>query len=102
MNTQDSAKNDESFSALPVEPTLPAAINRRSFIVRNAVIGAAAVMTGKTWTREARPAQAQKTASAPQMGSKLSPDPDIVRQSKGPVMTVLDQFYKVGPGPSSS
>ena len=25
-----------------------------------------------------------------------------MKQSKGPVMTVLDEFYKVGPGPSSS
>jgi L-serine dehydratase len=26
----------------------------------------------------------------------------VVKRSKGPVMTVLDEFYKVGPGPSSS
>ena len=32
----------------------------------------------------------------------LSPDLDVVKKSKGPVMTVLDEFYKVGPGPSSS
>jgi len=45
MKSQESAKNDESFTALPVEPTPSSTINRRSFIVRNAVIGAAAVMT---------------------------------------------------------
>ena len=32
----------------------------------------------------------------------MSPDLDVVARSKGPVMTVLDEFYKVGPGPSSS
>ena len=32
----------------------------------------------------------------------LSPDLDVVKKAKGPVMTVLDEFYKVGPGPSSS
>jgi L-serine dehydratase len=32
----------------------------------------------------------------------LSPDLEVVKKSKGPVMTVLDEFYKVGPGPSSS
>src|SRR4029079_5762230 len=32
----------------------------------------------------------------------LSPDLDVVKKSKGPVMTTLDEFYKVGPGPSSS
>jgi L-serine dehydratase len=70
--------------------------------MRNAVIGAAAVMTGKAWTPEARAAQAEKEAAEPKLGSKLSPDLDVVKRSKGPVMTVLDEFYKVGPGPSSS
>src|SRR6187551_2984577 len=32
----------------------------------------------------------------------ISPDLDVVKKSKGPVMTVLEEFYKVGPGPSSS
>jgi L-serine dehydratase len=32
----------------------------------------------------------------------MSPDLNVVKKSKGPVMTVLDEFYKVGPGPSSS
>src|SRR4051812_214157 len=102
MNKNKSAENDESFSALPVEPTPPSTTNRRSFIVRNAVIGAAAVMTGRTWTPEARAAQAEKEAAAPKMGSKISPDLDVVKKSKGPIMTVVEEFYKVGPGPSSS
>src|SRR4029079_12960422 len=32
----------------------------------------------------------------------MSRDLDVVKRSKGPVMTLLDEFYKVGPGPSSS
>jgi L-serine dehydratase len=32
----------------------------------------------------------------------MSQDLDVVARSKGPVMTVLEEFYKVGPGPSSS
>ena len=32
----------------------------------------------------------------------LSADLDVVKRSKGPVLTVLEEFYKVGPGPSSS
>ena len=32
----------------------------------------------------------------------MSPELDVVKKSKGPVMTTLDEFYKVGPGPSSS
>ena len=83
--------------------------------MRHAAIGAAAVMTGTTWTPEARAQQAATEAAAQQaakaaaggdaglkMSSALSPDLDVVKKSKGPVMTVVDEFYKVGPGPSSS
>ena len=51
---------------------------------------------------EARAKQAAKEAAAPKMGATLSPDLNVVKQSKGPVMTLADEFYKVGPGPSSS
>jgi L-serine dehydratase len=107
MNTPASVKHDESFPALPEESTMPSNINRRSFIMRNAVIGAAAVMTGKTWTPEARAAQAEKEAATrsslpPLDSSSMSQDLDVVKKSKGPVMIILEEFYKVGPGPSSS
>src|SRR6476660_8565429 len=46
--------------------------------------------------------QAAKEAAAPKMGAMLSPHLNVVKQSKGPVMTLADEFYKVGPGPSSS
>jgi L-serine dehydratase len=87
---------------LPEESANASTINRRSFLMRNAVIGAAAVMTGRTWTPEARAAQAAKEAGAPKLGATMSPDLNVVKQSKGPVMTVVEEFYKVGPGPSSS
>jgi len=83
--------------------------------MRHAAIGAAAVMTGTTWTPEARAQQAATEAAAQQakqeaakdasglkMSGTLSPDLDVVKASKRPVMTVADEFYKVGPGPSSS
>lgn len=54
------------------------------------------------WMSEARAKQAAKEAAAPKMGATLSPDLNVVKQSKGPVMTLADEFYKVGPGPSSS
>src|SRR5712672_3145025 len=106
MNTAQTRKNnDELMPELPEESAIPSNINRRSFIMRNAVIGAAAVMTGRTWTPEARAAQAAKEArpSLPPLDStSMSPDLQVVKNSKGPVMTVVDEFYKVGPGPSSS
>src|SRR5690349_1600700 len=83
------------------DPTLPSHIDRRSFLMRNAVIGAAAVMTGTTWTPEARAAQAAKESGA-KLGATMSDKLNVVAKSKGPVMTILEEFYKVGPGPSSS
>jgi L-serine dehydratase len=106
MNTAQTRKNDDELIAeLPKESAIPSNINRRSFIMRNAVIGAAAAMTGRTWTPEARAAQAAKEArpSLPPLDStSMSSDLNVVKQSKGPIMTVVDEFYKVGPGPSSS
>ncbi len=92
-----------SISPTPdAEPAIPEGIDRRTFLIRNAVIGAAAVMTGAKWSTEARASQAAKEAAAPKLGATLSPDLDVVKRSKGPVMTILEEFYKVGPGPSSS
>jgi L-serine dehydratase len=107
MSTSSSDKNDNPFPELPRESTLSENIDRRAFIIRNAVIGAAAAMTGTIWTSEARAAQAAKEAGEksplpPLDSTSMSQDLDVVKRSKGPVMTVLDEFYKVGPGPSSS
>jgi L-serine dehydratase len=101
MSTPTSS-HDELFQVSPAESTVPPEIDRRSFLMRNAVIGASAAMTGATWTSEARAQQAAKEAGPPKLGATLSPDLDVVKRSKGPVMTVLEEFYKVGPGPSSS
>ena len=80
----------------------PAGIDRRSFMMRSAMIGAVAVLSGsKAATAKET---ADQAASAPPFTPrvKLSPDLDVVKKSKGPVMTTLEEFYKVGPGPSSS
>ena len=107
MSTPAGAKEDGPFPALPEESAIRSTINRRSFIMRNAVIGAAAVMTGRVWTPEARAQQAEKEAAArpplpPLDSTSMSQDLDVVKRSNGPVMTVIEEFYKVGPGPSSS
>jgi L-serine dehydratase len=97
---------DNALQSSAEEPTIPPGVDRRSFIMRNAVIGATAVMTGKIWTPEARAQQAAKEATKEaaqaKLGSAMSPDLEVVKKSKGPIMTVLEEFYKVGPGPSSS
>ncbi len=101
-NPRDNVDHDELFPIPPDLSGLAPEVNRRAFMMRNAAIGAAAVMTGVAWTAKARAAQAAAEAVAPPAGLALSPDLNIVKQAKGPVITVLDEFYKVGPGPSSS
>jgi L-serine dehydratase len=109
------SSKDDPFPALPESLDVPPGMDRRAFLTRHAAIGAAAVMTGTTWSPEARAQQAATEAAAQQtakntaggdaglkMSSALSPDLDVVKASKGPVMTLVDEFYKVGPGPSSS
>jgi L-serine dehydratase len=88
---------------LPIESEIaaiqsPADVDRRTFLMRSAVIGAAAVMTGRVVSAAEQTAR----ATAPPPNVPLSPDLDVVKKSKGPIMTTLDEFYKVGPGPSSS
>jgi L-serine dehydratase len=78
---------------------IPAGVDRRKFLMRSALISAAAVITG-------RPVASQDRADRLQEGypptPPLSPALQVVKDEKGPVMTTLDEFYKVGPGPSSS
>jgi L-serine dehydratase len=81
-----------------IAPAAPEGVDRRTFLMRSAVIGAAAIITGRAMSAEEQAARA--TAEAPKV--PLSPDLEVVKKSKGPVMTTLDEFYKVGPGPSSS
>jgi L-serine dehydratase len=102
-----SPANDDNLFPSPMESSIPPNVDRRSFLMRNAVIGAAAAMTGTVWTPEARAQQAAKEATGkrplpPLDSTSMSSDLDVVKRSKGPVMTVLEEFYKVGPGPSSS
>jgi L-serine dehydratase len=77
-------------------------MDRRVFMMRTAVIGAATVITGCSSPSES-PATAGAPPAAPMLPTgQVSPELEVVKKSKGPVMTLLDEFYKVGPGPSSS
>src|SRR5271170_215317 len=82
---------------------IPIGVDRRTFLMRSAVVGAAAVIVGTPISAQER---TERSTAAPPKGppggTKVSPDLNVVKESKGPVMTTLDEFYKVGPGPSSS
>jgi L-serine dehydratase len=54
MSKKSSDENDNLFPEFSAELNLPENIDRRTFLIRNAVIGAAAAMTGTVWTIKAR------------------------------------------------
>ena len=106
-NFRDELSSTERFRAVvPEDPLadtspvisreIPPGVDRRTFMMRGAVVAATAVITGRTISAQEQ--VARSTASAP----ALDPNLNVVQKGKGPVMTTIDEFYKVGPGPSSS
>ena len=81
-----------------VSQKVPDGVDRRAFLMRSALIGATAIILDRPISPELRAARLAGTPPVPQ----LSPSLNVVKEQKGPVMTTLDEFYKVGPGPSSS
>ena len=81
-----------------VSQNVPDGVDRRTFLMRSSLIGATAVIAGEAVSAQDRASRSIGTPPEP----KLSPALNVVKQQKGPVMTTLDEFYKVGPGPSSS
>jgi L-serine dehydratase len=82
---------------------VPDGVDRRAFMMRSALVGAMSVITGCSPSNNAeKTAAAPPPAAPPVPDVKLSPDLNVVKKAKGPVMTTLEEFYKVGPGPSSS
>jgi L-serine dehydratase len=77
---------------------VPDGVDRRAFLMRSSLIGATAIMLDRPVSAQQR---ADRLAATPPV-PPLSPTLNVVKEEKGPVMTTLDEFYKVGPGPSSS
>jgi L-serine dehydratase len=84
----------------PPKTETSVALSRRAFGHAVLAASAGAILTG--CSTEKTP----ETASAPPPEAPappaLSPDLAVVQSSKGPIMTTLEEFYKMGPGPSSS
>jgi L-serine dehydratase len=104
-----STKSDDQDTPILPDPNLmpletPTGVDRRAFLMRSALVGSVAVLNGcKPATPEAGAPTATPPAPAPVSPAvPLSAELNVVKKSKGPVMTTIDEFYKVGPGPSSS
>jgi L-serine dehydratase len=85
-----------------ISQQIPPDVDRRTFLMRSAVIGATAVITGCNLSDQERTQRAAASPQAKGEAPPLDPNLEVVKKEKGPVMTTLDEFYKVGPGPSSS
>jgi len=103
MSKREDVKDDDRD---PLDPSaqmpseIPAGLDRRKFIMRSAVISAAAVMNGCTRaeTEKNAPPPAAAPASAPAAPAvPLAADLNVVKKGSGPVLTTVDEFYKVGP-----
>jgi len=93
-------KGCESCGPAPRKNETPAAFSRREFGHAILAASASALLTGCSSQKNAEPADG--SAPAAPTPPALSPDLAVVQTSKGPIMTSLDEFYKIGPGPSSS
>src|SRR4051812_24309772 len=82
-----------------VSQDVPPGVDRRSFLIRSAVVGAAAIMTGRSVSAADRTYEAVKSMPP---ALRLTRGLHVHRSIKGPIMITSDEFYKVGPGPSSS
>ena len=103
MSSDKGHDEDALVPDIEVDPkVVPAGVDRRTFVMRSAVLGAAAVLTGCSAPSKDQAAVPAAAPPPPSPAAQLNPELDVVKKAKGPVMTVIDEFYKVGPGPSSS
>jgi L-serine dehydratase len=101
-------EKDHERTALPeFEPIeVPGGVDRRAFMMRSAMVGAVSVLSGCSPSTPEQTAATAATATPPPQPAAAAPplakSLDVVKRAKGPVMTTIDEFYKIGPGPSSS
>jgi L-serine dehydratase len=101
--TPEGPRTPQLPDVLPESPELPAGIDRRAFMMRSALVGAVSVISGCSAPTPQQQAAAPAPVAPPMPAAPpLADDLDVVKRTKGPVMTTVDEFYKVGPGPSSS
>src|SRR6476660_1690292 len=91
-----------SCGPTPRKNGTPVALSRREFGHAVLAASASALLTGCS-SQKNKNAEAGDGSSPQEVAPvPLSPDLAVVKTSKGPIMTALDEFYKIGPGPSSS
>src|SRR5215471_2128152 len=88
---------------VPSTDAAPVSLTRRDFGISALVASAGALLAGCSKSQPAEQASQPSATPAPSgQAVTLSPELEVVKESKGPIMTTLEEFYKIGPGPSSS
>ena len=87
-------------SSTSTKPKAGSEVTRRQFGASILGASTAALLAGCTSKKssETETAGPSPTASSTPLSTNL----EVVKDSKGPIMTMLEEFYKMGPGPSSS
>src|SRR6195256_1791641 len=100
--SNSSGRSHQSNVGDPLDSTVelisrevPQGVDRRTFLMRSAVVTSAVMITGNYMSAQE---MTQRSSAAPPLAADLN----AVKQERGPVLTTVDEFYKVGPGPSSS
>ena len=78
----------------------PAPLSRRE--LGRVILAASAGALATACSTEKPAEKAAEKAASPSPAPGISADLNVVKKAKGPILTVLDEFYKMGPGPSSS
>src|SRR4026208_1679151 len=76
-----------------ISQEIPPGVDRRHFLIRSAVGGAPAVMTGRTLSAPERTAMAGATLppQAKESTPPLAADLNVVKKGQGPVLTTVDE-----------
>ncbi len=90
----------DTCGSTPSTDEAPALLTRRD--LGRTVLGASAAALLAGCSKPNSSEQASQPAVTPAPAQALSPDLVLVKESKGPILTTLEEFYKIGPGPSSS
>ena len=101
VNPSSKEQPHEGYVADPLADTsrltsqkVPPGVDRRSFLIRSAVGGAAAVMTGSVVSAHERIEKAVATLPVlpqqPSPAPPLDPNLNVVQKGKGPVLTTVD------------
>ncbi len=88
-----------TFDSIHSKPEQHSLITRRSF--GQTLIAASAGALFFSCAESAKNAS-DVIGKSDSLSSGFSPGPEVAQKPKGPILTVLDEFYKIGPGPSSS